>query len=295
MAAKLATAAMSQGCAHCHSKHARPDGPPKVRTSTISMLGHSWLNAALKKRLRWPYETEHRAPPCPEPCVPRRIHLVWMGCQLPTRLWQTVLTIATENPDYEVNLWSEYGVPGKASAVIVRNISSYRWHNSVMLNRFSALNNAGVVSDLLRLEVVYRFGGIYLDIDVEVTTSLALYPRFLSSAFLYAAIPGDGDVGNNIFGFGRHSSFLHFVIRLANENYLRFFKLSRGTTVQAGGPLLATAFLLYNSSCIQLNHGPIKNYTPADDGLRPGGLGEVRLPVTRPSSPQTDRSCTCHP
>lgn len=91
--------------------------------------------------------------------IPKRIHYCWFGenelsplNQMCIRSWQSYC------PDYELILWNEENYDIAQAPRYVRE--AYE------------LGKYAFVSDYVRLDVVYRYGGIYLDTDVELFSSL---------------------------------------------------------------------------------------------------------------------------
>merc|ERR1719430_1926979 len=73
--------------------------------------------------------------------IPARVHFIWIGPKLiKDKYVKNINNFCEHNPDYEVILWLE------------RNDSINRQISRVVIK-----------ADLLRYEVVFKFGGIYLD------------------------------------------------------------------------------------------------------------------------------------
>lgn len=84
--------------------------------------------------------------------IPKIIHQIWIGPHpMPTELMSSWKTM---NPDWEYKLWTEQNIPVLYNKKQYNEIKSY----------------AGK-ADILRLEILFQFGGIYLDAD-----SLCLQP-----------------------------------------------------------------------------------------------------------------------
>ena len=104
------------------------------------------------------------------------------GHPLPARLQKCVDSWRRFNPDYEIIRWDE---------------SNYDF-TKVDYMREAYENKAwGFVPDYARLDVVYQYGGIYLDTDVEVLRSLDVL--LCDEAFFGA---GSADHINTGVGFG---------------------------------------------------------------------------------------------
>jgi mannosyltransferase OCH1-like enzyme len=84
--------------------------------------------------------------------IPKKLHFVWVGdeSKMPTKCVQTWID---KNTEYEVKIWG--------------NQEAYdnRWINkSKMTDMFNKKDYAGV-SDIMRYEILYEHGGVYVDVD----------------------------------------------------------------------------------------------------------------------------------
>jgi len=84
--------------------------------------------------------------------IPKIVHQVWLGSEIPETYKKWGETFKKFNPDFEYKLWTEKEV-----------------ENLHMINRnaYEKTNNFGAKSDFLRYEILYQFGGLYADTDVE--------------------------------------------------------------------------------------------------------------------------------
>lgn len=88
--------------------------------------------------------------------VPRLVHLIWLGSDVPARLRQLRADVARHDPDVEVRTWTDRDLTW------LENRSELRDEP-----RLSGRAN------IARYEVLLRHGGIYLDADSRVHQSLA--------------------------------------------------------------------------------------------------------------------------
>lgn len=90
--------------------------------------------------------------------IPKVIHYCWFGGKpIPQELKNYMSTWSCFCPDYEIKLWNEDNF----------NIDSHPFVQSAYEAR-----NFAYVSDYVRAFVLNKFGGIYLDTDVELKESL---------------------------------------------------------------------------------------------------------------------------
>ena len=84
--------------------------------------------------------------------IPRKIHQIWLGGELPARFNKWGDTWKRFNPDYEYRLWTDKDVD-----------SIHIEHRDI----FNKAVNLGQKSDILRYEILRQQGGIYVDTDFE--------------------------------------------------------------------------------------------------------------------------------
>ena len=88
--------------------------------------------------------------------IPKIIHHIWLGSPLPDRCKWFIETWKKHNPDWTFILWDD------------ARVAKLRLVN---LRAYIAATNWGEKSDIVRYEVLYRFGGLYVDTDFECLQS----------------------------------------------------------------------------------------------------------------------------
>jgi inositol phosphorylceramide mannosyltransferase catalytic subunit len=83
--------------------------------------------------------------------IPKIIHQIWLGGTLPERLKDWAETWKNWE-GWEHRLWTDEDV---------KNL------NLINSELFDSAHNYGEKADILRLEILYRFGGLYVDTDME--------------------------------------------------------------------------------------------------------------------------------
>ena len=120
----------------------------------------------------------------------------------------------------------------RISIIHIRNLDAEEWRNDDLLEDCT---NHAMRSDILRLEIVYRYGGIYVDVDA---TALRSFGPVFSRSFLsfrpanwtlsdkvFSLIqPNEYKIGSagfdsNILGFPSQSNFLAYVLAALRENF----------------------------------------------------------------------------
>ena len=100
--------------------------------------------------------------------IPKVIHYCWFGNnELPDQYKEYIATWKKYCPDYEIIQWNE-----KNYDVYAHSYTKWAYENEKW----------PFVSDYARIDVLYRFGGIYLDTDVELIKNMDELRRF--SAFM---------------------------------------------------------------------------------------------------------------
>ena len=92
------------------------------------------------------------------PLIPKRIHYMWLGGKpLPVSLQNCVDSWKKYCPDYEIIRWDE---------------SNYDVRKHPYMKQAYQRGAYGFVPDYARLDILYRYGGIYMDTDVELIRPL---------------------------------------------------------------------------------------------------------------------------
>jgi mannosyltransferase OCH1-like enzyme len=188
--------------------------------------------------------------------VPASIHLVWVGSPLPDRYLVGPQSLAMLNPEHTVHLWVDHTPHNikEEQNIRIHHIQQEVWMNEDLM---AECTNYAMKSDILRLEIVYRYGGIYVDVDAVALRSFgpAFSRSFLcfrpanwtSSDQIFSQIQpkkhkiGSAGIENNIFGFPAKSNFLKYALSALRENFW-----TQSSTLYRTGPVfLKEVFLQY--------------------------------------------------
>lgn len=130
--------------------------------------------------------------------IPKVIHYCWFGKgKLPDRYREWMSSWKKFCPDYEVVEWNE---------------SNYDVHKNRYMSEAYEAKKWGFVSDYARLDIIYTYGGIYLDTDVEVIRSF----DGLLHQKAFAGLQFDGRVALGL-GFGSVPG--NDIIRVLRDDY----------------------------------------------------------------------------
>jgi len=90
--------------------------------------------------------------------IPKVIHYCWVGGKpFPEKMKACIASWKRVMPDAEIREWNE---------------SNYDFHQNAYMDEAYRARKWGFVPDYARLDIIYRYGGIYLDTDVEMLKSL---------------------------------------------------------------------------------------------------------------------------
>src|SRR5271157_4561121 len=125
----------------------------------------SYIKEPFWKSMSWCYNGENITDPTwklienrynnfeyKEDKIPKIIHQIWLGGDLPKKYFKLIETFKKFNPDWIHMLWTDENI--KDLDLINKEI-------------FDKQINMGSKSDILRYEILKKYGGIYFDTDFE--------------------------------------------------------------------------------------------------------------------------------
>jgi mannosyltransferase OCH1-like enzyme len=122
--------------------------------------------------------------------IPKIIHIMWLGGAMPVQYEPFVTSWRTFHPQWKIIFWTDNALNYHRGSVVVHtfdelsailngdsqsivvNASRLSYDNKDM---YDAAINYGEKSDILKWEIVYRFGGVYVDIDFEALKPLDIF------------------------------------------------------------------------------------------------------------------------
>jgi hypothetical protein len=114
--------------------------------------------------------------------IPRIFHQIWLGPDpLPLKFERCRQTWARLHPDWELRLWGEDDLPA----------------DLVHKEAYDRRRSPAERSDIARLELLWRYGGVYLDVDFECRRRIDV---LLGGVDFFAALLKHDRVNNAIFG-----------------------------------------------------------------------------------------------
>lgn len=96
--------------------------------------------------------------------IPKTIHQIWIGDHpMPTALKDCIKTVREKHPSWDYVLWTDDNLPENFS--LRREYEGVRGHQGLCDSNPNV--ELGRKGDVLRMEVLWKYGGVYLDTDVE--------------------------------------------------------------------------------------------------------------------------------
>lgn len=130
--------------------------------------------------------------------IPKVIHYCWFGGNpLPPLTQKCIASWKKYCPDYEIVRWDESNYDVTKNLYMKQAYDAKKW---------------GFVSDYARKDIIYQYGGIYLDTDVEVVRPLD--ELLTNKAFMGMEAPGAVALG---LGFGAETG--HPIIKEMRDVY----------------------------------------------------------------------------
>ncbi len=183
------------------------------------------------------------------PQIPKHIHYIWFGGnELPKEYKDNIESWKENNPDYIISEWNE---------------SNYSTENAYF-NEALRKKEYSFASNYVRIDIINRFGGIYLDTDVKVLKSLDILLN--DKAFFNM---GCSSRVNNGCGFGSIPNNL--ILEEILEMYNKLYSEGSGNVKKPGHWILNKAMEKYGFS-IENRYQKINNIV-----LYPS---EVMSPIT---------------
>ena len=158
----------------------------------------------------------------PTTSIPKLIHFIWVGPnKLPEEYSRYVQSWIDMNPSYTFMFWHDYNLP------------SLTFTSGV----YSRSKVYAMKADILRYEILYRYGGIYIDTDFLCIRPLP--DQFLKKTFFACENPGTVSIG--IIGATVNDPFLLFILQNLRDRKIDF---SNPNISALTGPIFITE--MYN-------------------------------------------------
>jgi mannosyltransferase OCH1-like enzyme len=163
-----------------------------------------------------------------KPRIPKIIHQIWLGSPVPKKFQDLINTWKEKHPDWEHRLWTD------------SDVSKFQLINKTAYN---LAPNYGMKSDILRYEILHRYGGLYVDTDQEALMPHDIFHHitdFYMGFFHNNQTPStSGDVGNGVIGSCKEHFFLQRMITYIKSKTMEIAKITDvgcGPTLAITGP-----------------------------------------------------------
>jgi mannosyltransferase OCH1-like enzyme len=88
--------------------------------------------------------------------IPKIIHQIWLGGKFPDKYQDLSNSWLDKNPNWKFKLWTD---------------DDLEEFGLVNIKQFNDAPNLGMKSDIFRYEILYRYGGLYIDTDFQCLKS----------------------------------------------------------------------------------------------------------------------------
>ncbi|MCB1109843.1 MAG: hypothetical protein KDK64_02590 [Chlamydiia bacterium] len=179
-----------------------------------------YQNIRLLKAL---YEKNRDLQPLNEAKIPKVIHFIWIGPNpFPKESIENVNSWIKHHPDWVFKFWTDRRRPLPNQKMELKLISDFQFTD--LKYCFEESDNYAEKSDLLRYELLFQEGGLYVDHDVKCFKSFA---PFHQSFDLYCGLEpphmpvlsSSVTVNNNVVGVVPHHPVLRKSIDLVKERW----------------------------------------------------------------------------
>ena len=98
--------------------------------------------------------------------IPKIIHFIWLGPKpFPITSIKNVRSWLANHPDWKFMFWTDRKRPAPCNDMEVINIKKFEFKK--LKNEYDISDNWAQKSDILRFEILFQYGGIYVDHDAN--------------------------------------------------------------------------------------------------------------------------------
>ncbi|MCH9620730.1 MAG: hypothetical protein S4CHLAM20_01310 [Chlamydiia bacterium] len=168
--------------------------------------------------------------------IPKIIHQVWVGPNpMPDEYKEYTKTWKAMHPGWEYKLWTN------------KDVEDFDWINKDM---FLRAKNPGMKADIWRYEIVHKYGGVYVDCDMESQRPLdPMHSRLEFYASYLFVLPGQrryNILGCHLFAAPPGSEILSDLIKALTKNGKRYRieRASPNAVQRISGPTFFSRFII---------------------------------------------------
>lgn len=166
--------------------------------------------------------------------IPKILHFIWLGNQPCPMKW--IDTWKQMHADYDIKIWDEKHI----EKLTLKNKKIYDEVENKKRFRFNQK------SDILRLEILYQYGGVYIDSDMICLKKID--PLLDDDFFIFQE--KKNLLSNSVIGASKHN---HIILKMINDMQ-HHFEINKSIW-KSTGPGFVTSFLLERNYVE--NHGMI--------------------------------------
>lgn len=168
--------------------------------------------------------------------IPKIIHYIWIGNN----------EMPEEQADY-INHWKE----------LCPDYVFMKWDKERFESEFphddlfyiSNTNNYGFLSDYIRLKVLYKYGGIYMDTDVEMKKNLDEFlNQHMFLGYIFSCL-----LGTAVIGCEPEGKEIKELFQLMNDMFEKVKKLTVNNNIFTRYFLTQDGFVLNGKECVTAN------------------------------------------
>ena len=134
--------------------------------------------------------------------IPKIIHFIWIGNNISEKYLEYIETWIRYHPDYHFCLWNDNNIPKLVNQELFDNATDY-----------------AMKVDILRYEIIYFLGGIYIDCDFLCIKNI---DDLINNLNNFCSHESKDFITNAIFGFVREHIFLYNVIENLRYNFFSY-------------------------------------------------------------------------
>ena len=168
--------------------------------------------------------------PLPIVCrIPKVVHQIWVGKkEIPENYQRFMKTWKAFHPEWDHKLWTD------------KDVEDFPWQNKEL---FLKCTNPGMKSDIWRYEILYTYGGLYVDTDMECRRP---FDPIHSRLEFYAGLDNDSNfiIANALIGSAPRSKILKSMIDSLSRisKTINIKSLTNDEIQRITGPGLLTKF-----------------------------------------------------
>ena len=128
--------------------------------------------------------------------IPKNMHFIWIGNnQIPSTYIQYIQSWIMHHQDWTFYLWNDNNLPTLINKELFEHVNTYAQK-----------------ADILRYEILYQYGGIYIDCDFLCVKNIESLLNPLNNLWGFSAYESNEHIAIGIMGFQQYDPFLSIII-----------------------------------------------------------------------------------